>query len=223
MKVLVVEDDTRINESLKHILERDFQVETAYNGEEGLFLAKESEFDLLILDVMMPGMDGFELLEAYRKHNKRTPVIFVTGKDQLEDRIQGYRLECDDYIIKPFDEEELLLRIKAVLKRQDKNQILRFEELELHASSRTLKANGQVIELRGRQYELLEYLLLNKNRILSKEQIFDRIWGIDSDTGINVVEVYSHAIRNHLKQLGCAHYLRTIRGIGYMMRAVKNT
>lgn len=221
MRVLIVEDDISINESLKQILEQFYTVETAFNGEDGLYLASESEFDLLILDVMMPGMDGFKLLEEYRKHNQETPVIFVTGKDQLEDRIQGYKLSCDDYIIKPFDEEELLLRLKAVLKRRDKDQILKCGEIELHANLRSLVKGKSVVELKGRQYELLEYLFLNKNRILTKEQIFDRIWGINSDTGMSVVEVYTHAIRNQLKKVGCDHYLRTIRGIGYMLKAVK--
>ncbi len=217
MKILVVEDDKALNNSIRDILSKLYTVDVAYDGEQGLFMAREGIYDLILLDIMMPRMDGYQVLKELRDGGLETPVIYISAKDSVEDRIKGLQLSSDDYLVKPFHEVELLLRIQAVLKRYDKQVNLKFGELELSSEDRVLLCKGEKLKLKGKQYEILEYLMQNPNRILTKEQLFDKIWGIYSDTTITVVEVYAHGIRKLLKPYGLDHYLKTIRGVGYIL------
>jgi len=219
MRILIVEDDVQLNKSIQDILSDHYKVEAAYDGEEGLYKAEEGIYDLILLDIMMPKMDGYQVLEELRKQEINTPVIYISAKDSVEDRIKGLQLSSDDYLVKPFHETELLLRVQAVLKRYDKHNELVFGELKLLTDERALihiKTNEK-IELKGKQYELIEYFMQNPNRILTKEQLFDKVWGIYSDTTITVVEVYAHALRKLLKPYKLDHYIRTVRGVGYIL------
>jgi two-component system response regulator CiaR len=217
MRILIVEDDRKLNQAIYDILSKTYKVDVAYDGQQGFYLAKEGIYDLILLDIMMPKMDGYEVLEKLRMEENSTPVIYISAKDSVEDRIKGLQLSSDDYLVKPFHEMELLLRIQAVLKRYDKETNLKFEELELSSEERLLIYIDEKIKLKGKQYELLEYLMQNPNRILTKEQLFDKVWGIYSDTTITVVEVYAHGLRKLLKPYQLDHYLKTIRGVGYML------
>ncbi|MGL5043102.1 MAG: response regulator transcription factor [Culicoidibacterales bacterium] len=217
MRILIVEDDRKLNQALYDILCKTYKVDVAYDGEQGFYLAKEGIYDLILLDIMMPKLNGYEVLEKLRSEDNQTPVIYISAKDSVEDRIKGLQLSSDDYLVKPFHEMELLLRIQAVLKRYDKETNLKFCELELSSEERILLYNNEKIKLKGKQYELLEYLMQNPNRILTKEQLFDKVWGIYSDTTITVVEVYAHGLRKLLKPYNLDHYLKTIRGVGYLL------
>lgn len=224
MKILVIEDDVKLNQSIENILMPKYNVDVAFDGEEGLYMASESMYDLILLDIMLPKKDGYEVLRTLRAEGNLTPVIYVSAKDTVEDRIKGLELDSDDYLVKPFHETELLLRVQAVLKRYDKVSDNTFGELSLSSDDRNLihLKSGDKIQLKGKQYELIEFLMQNPDRILTKEQLFDRVWGIYSDTTITVVEVYAHGIRKLLKPYGLDGYLKTIRGVGYMFSEGKD-
>lgn len=219
MKILIIEDDINLNQSICNVLKTYYTVDSAYDGEEGLYKAWEGVYDLILLDIMMPKKDGYSVLKELREQDIQTPVIYISAKDSVEDRIKGLELSSDDYLIKPFHETELLLRVRAVLKRYDKTSNLIFGRLELLTDERMLVdlETKDRIMLKGKQYELLECFMQNPNRILTKEQLFDKVWGIYSDTTITVVEVYAHGIRKLLKPYGYEHYLKTVRGVGYML------
>lgn len=218
MKILVIEDDKQLNKSICELLTKSgYTVNQSHDGEEGLFLATEGIYDLIILDIMLPKLDGYAVLKKMHEADVRVPVIYISAKDTVEDRIKGLRLKADDYLIKPFNEMELLLRVQAILRRNEKDDTLSFGEIQLIAEGRYLLINEEKCFLKGKQFELVEYLMQNPGRILTKEHIFDKVWGIYSDTTITVVEVYIHAIRKILKKYQIEGYLKTIRGVGYML------
>ena len=219
MKILVVEDDMQLNHTMQDILRQYYNVDAAFDGEEGLYKATMGFYDLILLDIMMPKKDGYQVLKELRAAGNTTPVIYISAKDSVDDRIKGLELSSDDYLVKPFHETELLLRIKAVLKRYDKVDAITFGKLTLAPAERAVIVTDtdERIFPKGKQYELLEYFMQNPNRILTKEQLFDRIWGIYSDTTITVVEVYAHALRKLLKPYQLDHYIKTVRGVGYML------
>lgn len=220
MKLLIIEDDKHLSDTIRETTQDLFETAQAFDGEEGLFLAEQNIFDVIILDIMMPGMNGYEVLKALRKSNIDTPVIMLTAKDGIDDKIQGFKVGADDYMVKPFHREELLLRLEAMVRRAGgrlKENILSFKELKLHLKNKTVEINGELVKLNGKQFDLLEYLINNKNTILTKEQIFDRIWGFESDTSTTVVEVYASNLRKNLKKYGYDHYIKTFRGLGYML------
>ncbi|TKC16779.1 response regulator transcription factor [Robertmurraya kyonggiensis] len=220
MKLLIIEDDKQLSETIRETTEGLFETVQAFDGEEGLFLAEQNIFDVILLDIMMPGMNGYEVLSALRKNNIDTPVIMLTAKDGIDDKIQGFKVGADDYMVKPFHREELLLRLEAMVRRaggQFKENILSFKELNLNLKNKTAELKGELIKINGKQFDLLEYLINNKNSILTKEQIFDRIWGFESDTSTTVVEVYASNLRKNLKKYGYDQYIKTFRGLGYML------
>ncbi|WP_394238482.1 response regulator transcription factor [Niallia oryzisoli] len=220
MKLLIIEDDRYLSDTIRETTGNMFDVEQAFDGEEGLFLAQQNIFDIIILDIMMPYMNGYEVLQELRKSGVMTPVVMLTAKDGIDDKIQGFKVGADDYIVKPFHREELLLRLEAVVRRaggQLEEHTLSFKELKLHLKNKTASIGGEMVQLNGKQFDLLEYLINNKNTILTKEQIFDRIWGFESDTSTTVVEVYASKLRKNLKAFGYDHYIKTFRGLGYML------
>ncbi|MGQ0419328.1 response regulator transcription factor, partial [Bacillus sp. HC-Mk] len=173
-----------------------FEVDTAINGEDGLFLALQNIYDAILLDVMMPGMDGFEVIQKIRDEKIETPVLFLTARDSLEDRVKGLDFGGDDYIVKPFQAPELKARIRALLRRSGSlttQQTIRYKGIELFGKDKDVQVDGQSIKLTLKQYELLEYLIQNSGKILMREQIFDRVWGFDSDTTVAIVEIYELA------------------------------
>ncbi len=220
MKLLIIEDDQNLSEAIREITTNMFETEQAFDGDEGLFLAEQNIFDVIILDIMLPHLNGYEVLKNLRKKGITTPVIMLTAKDGIDDKILGFKVGADDYLVKPFHREELLLRLEAVVRRTIgifKENVILFKELKLNVKNKTAHIGAELIKLNGKQFDLLEYLINNKNTILTKEQIFDRIWGFESETSTTVVEVYASNLRKTLKKYGYDQYIKTYRGMGYML------
>lgn len=220
MKVLIIEDDKILSDSIKKTICEKYEVEQEYDGMQGYLLANRNIYDAIILDLMLPGMDGYEILRKLRQNHVYTPVLVLTAKDGVEDKIKGLEYGSDDYLTKPFDGRELVARIDAIVRRTNgnyKENILVFKDLSLNLSSRRVFIKDEEIILQGKQFELLEYLIRYKNTIVTKEQIFDRIWGFDSETASNVVEVYASGIRKTLKKYDYDRYIKTVRGVGYIL------
>lgn len=220
MKLLIIEDDKLLSDSICETTKGMFETEQAFDGEEGLFLAEQNIFEVIILDIMLPNMNGYEVLQNLRKNKITTPVIMLTAKDGIDDKIKGFKVGADDYLVKPFHREELLLRLEAMVRRAGgifRENIITFKELNLNIKNKTAEMNGENLKLNGKQFDLLEYLITNKNTILTKEQIFDRIWGFESETSTTVVEVYASNLRKSLKKYSYDQYIKTFRGLGYML------
>ncbi|MCP8969442.1 response regulator transcription factor [Ectobacillus ponti] len=221
MRLLVVEDNVPLLESIVEILSQEFEVDSASDGEEGLFLAAQNIYDAIVLDVMLPGMDGFEILKSLRSDSIQTPVLFLTARDSLEDRVKGLDYGGDDYLTKPFQAPELQARIRALLRRSGSlttEHTLRYRGIELHGKDQDVKVDGKPLKLTAKQYELLEYMIQNSGAILTKEQIYDRVWGFDSDTTIAIVEVFVHHLRKKLEPFGYHEDIKTVRGVGYRLK-----
>ena len=219
MRVLVVEDDKILAKTIEQILSSRYDIDHAYDGEEGLLYAKQNIYDIIILDLMMPRMNGYEMIQELRKIKIITPVLILTAKDGLDDKLKGFRMGADDYIVKPFNKDELIARMEAVLRRTTGNygeNKLQFNDLVLDFNSRKVFVKDEEIILQGKQFDVLEYLINSKNTIVTKDQIFDKIWGFDSETSTNVIEVYTSGLRKELKKVGYDKHLRTIRGVGYI-------
>ncbi|OTN77674.1 two-component system response regulator receiver protein [Enterococcus sp. 8G7_MSG3316] len=221
IKILLVEDDKTLSENIKEIVGEIGDVTQSYDGSEGLYEAETGIYDLIILDLMMPEMDGYEVLAALRSKGIQTPVLILTAKDGLEDKVTGFQKGADDYLTKPFYREELLMRVKALLKRSlglfNENNI-EYKGLVCKLAANEVTFNGQLLPIQGKEFELLLYFLQNKGIILTKEQIFDRIWGFDSETTLTVVEVYMSNLRKHLRDTGVDKEIRTLRNVGYIMQ-----
>lgn len=220
MNILIVEDEKVLSDSIKKILEKEFEVTQAFDGEEGELYAMQDIYDVIILDLMLPFKNGYEIIEKVRKTGITTPILILTAKDALEDKLKGFQKGADDYLTKPFQTEELVARIEAMIRRNNPNYYkkeIKFKELKLDIKSRTAYINNKKLTLQGKQFDMLEYLINYNGRIITKEQIFNKIWGFDSETTTNVVEVYASAIRKELKKYDYDVYLKTIRGVGYMM------
>lgn len=219
MRILIIEDDKVLAKIVEQCIGKNYEVDHAYDGEEGLLFAKQDIYDAIILDIMLPIMNGYDVLKNLRQDKIYTPVLILTAKDSINDKIEGFRSGADDYLVKPFNREELLVRLEALIRRSKGNyttNIIEFEDLKLDLKSRTAKVNGVEIFLQGKQFDILEYLINSKNAIVTKEQIFDKIWGFDSETTANVIEVYASGLRKELKKVGYDKYLKTIRGVGYI-------
>lgn len=220
MKILIVEDDKILSDTIKQCIEKNYNVEQAYDGYEGYMFAKGNIYDVIILDLMMPEMNGYEVLSKLRNQGVLTPVLILTAKDSLGDKVKGLNTGADDYLVKPFEREELLARLDAIIRRNNGffiKDTLEFKELKLNLKNRKAYINDQELILQGKQFDLLEYLIKSKNTIITKEQIFDKIWGFDSDTSTNVIEVYASGLRKELKKFGYDKYLKTLRGVGYIL------
>lgn len=218
--ILVVEDDRSLNQSIREFLAPLADTRGVYSGDEGEYLASEGIFDAIILDIMLPEMDGFTVLHKLRAAHVGTPVLILTAKDGLADKMRGFDLGTDDYLTKPFHREELMARIKVLLKRSGKYSVdhtLTFGPLTVQLNDRSVTVADTAVALSGKEYDLLVYLLQNQGTILTKEQIFDRLWGFDSDTGLAVVEVYMSNLRKKLKGTAVADAIRTIRNVGYIL------
>lgn len=220
MKVLIVEDDKILSDTIKQCIEKKYSVEQAFDGYEGYMFAKENIYDIIILDLMMPEMNGYDLLSKLRKEEIFTPVLILSAKDSLNDKVKGLSIGADDYLAKPFEREELLARLEALIRRNHgfyANNTIEFKDLKMNLENRKAYINDKEINLQGKQFDLLEYLIHSKNTIITKEQIFDKIWGFDSDTSTNVIEVYASALRKELKKYGYDKYIKTLRGVGYIL------
>lgn len=220
IKILLVEDDLSLSNSIFDFLDDFADVMQVFDGEEGLYEAESGVYDLILLDLMLPEKGGFQVLKELREQGITTPVLIMTAKESLDDKGHGFELGADDYLTKPFYLEELKMRIQALLKRSGKfnDNTLSYHELTADTSTNTTTVNGEKVELLGKEFDLLVYFLQNQNVILPKSQIFDRLWGFDSDTTISVVEVYVSKIRKKLKGTEFAKNLQTLRSVGYILK-----
>lgn len=218
MRILVVEDEHKIANSLKKGLEQEnYAVDVAYESTTGLDLALAEEYDLLILDRMLPGMDGLEICKKLREENNHVPILILTAKGQLNDKVEGLDSGADDYLVKPFAFEELLARIRALIRRPKNGlgNVLSVSNLTLDTINFEVKREGKNISLSGKEFRLLEYLIRHKNKILTKDQIINHVWNYDSNILPNTVEVYVGYLRKKIDQPFKKNLLITVRGFGY--------
>jgi DNA-binding response OmpR family regulator len=220
MRILVVEDERRLAELLRRVLtEERYVADVAVEGPQGLNMALSGNYDLIILDVMLPGMDGFEICQRLRAENVATPVLMLTARGALEDRVNGLRIGADDYLLKPFAFEELLARVTALLRRRDREldvaQQLHVADLTLDLTRHEAHRGERLIELTPKEFALLEYLMRNAGQALTRAQITDHVWGYDADTLSNVVDIYIHYLRDKIDRGSANPLISTVRGIGY--------
>jgi len=221
MKVLVVEDEQKVANFLqKGLREEQFVVDVAYDGLEGESMALENEYDLILLDVMLPGKDGVAILETLRARKIEIPIIMLTAKDMVVDKLKGFEAGCDDYIPKPFSFEELLARVRAVLRRHSGagTNVLNFADLTLDLISHKVIRGGKEIELTAKEYSLMEYLMRNPNRVLTRTMITQHVWDYNFDSFTNVIDVYVNYLRNKVDRGFPQKLIHTVRGVGYILK-----
>ena len=220
MKILIVEDNKTIQKDIEKELSKHFDTETCGDGEEGLYLISQGIYDLVILDLMLPNMGGIEILNQARKDGIDTPILILTAKEALDDKVEAFTLGANDYLTKPFYMDELVARVYAILRTNGKikdKKYLEFKDLRIDSEKNSVYINDEEIELQNKQFKLLEYFVLNKGSILLKEKIYDRIWGIDSDATIEIVEVYVSNLRKKLSKYDYDKYIKTKRKVGYIL------
>lgn len=219
-RILVIDDDPAVTSLLKRGLSYEgFAVETAASGEAGLARARHYAPDLIILDIMMPGLDGLEVLQRVRAADAKLPVLFLTAKDAPMDQVQGLEAGADDYVVKPFTFEVLLARVKALLRRQsDQAPTLRFADVSLDKAGHRATRAGREINLTSVEFKLLEEFLRHPRQVLSKETLLERVWGYDFGGNVNVVEVYVKQLRQKLEAEGRPRLIQTVYGAGYVLR-----
>lgn len=220
IKILLVEDDLSLSNSVFDFLDDFADVMQVFDGDEGLYEAESGVYDLILLDLMLPEKDGFTVLRELREKGVTTPVLIMTAKESLDDKGHGFELGADDYLTKPFYLEELKMRIQALLKRSGKfdQNTLSFGDVRVNLATNSIFVGDKEVELLGKEFDLLVYFLQNQNVILPKSQIFDRLWGFDSDTTVSVVEVYVSKIRKKLKGTDFAANLQSLRSVGYILK-----
>lgn len=219
-RILIIEDDEAILAFLRRGLGYEgYEVETAENGQKGLALAGGHRPDLVVLDWMLPGMDGLEVCKRLRSMGK-IPILMLTAKDSVSDRIQGLDAGADDYMVKPFNLDELLARIRALLRRTQspKQKTYTFNDLTLDTGTRRAQRGDRVIDLTAKEYELLELFMRNPRQVLTREMIYDNVWGYDFGGESNIIEVYVRYLRQKLEEGKEPRLLHTVRGMGYVMR-----
>ncbi len=221
MRVLVVEDERTLANLIKEGLEEEnFSVDVAYDGEEGLFLAENEPYDAIILDIMLPKIDGIEILRRIRDRGIKTPVLMLTAKSSVEDKVLGLDSGADDYLTKPFSFEELLARLRAVIRRAfgETENIVKVADLELNLNTHEVKRGGVKIELSSKEYALLEYLVLNRNKLLTRSQISEHIYDYEYDFDSNVIDVMIARLRKKIDKGFNKKLIHTVRGAGYMIK-----
>ncbi len=219
-RILIVEDDEAIVKVLKRALAYEgYQVDAALDGESGLSLARDHHPDLVILDLMLPGMDGIEVCHRLRSGGN-LPILMLTARDTVQDRVQGLDAGADDYMVKPFELDELLARVRALLRRTqpERSTALTFADLTLDTSTRQAIRKGRPISLTAKEYDLLELFMRHPRQVLTREMIFDRVWGYDFGGESNVLDVYIRYLRQKLEIEGEMRLLHTVRGVGYVLR-----
>lgn len=218
MKILVVEDDRNLNKAICEMLKSIADTTPIYDGDEAMYIVEQNIFDLIILDIMLPKFDGFQILKKIRSFST-CPVLMLTAKDSINDKVRGLKLGADDYMTKPFYRDELIARVEAILRRYNNNflglQVV-FKDMKFDVVQKKVTINGEMLEVFGKTYDILEYLVRNKEIIIPKEQLFNRVWGFDSETVWSVVEVYVSNLRKILKKYDYHVYLKTLRNVGYM-------
>ncbi len=221
MKVLVAEDEEDLNDIIvKKLSVEGYDVDSCFDGTQALEHLTFADYDVAVLDIMMPRMDGIQVVKELRQSGKQIPVIFLTAKDTLQDKIRGLNTGASDYVVKPFSFDELIARIKAVVRTAQGNasELYSLGDLSVDTQSHIVKRGEREIILTGKEYALLEYLMMNKNKILTREKILNHVWGYDYEGGTNIVDVYMNYLRNKLDGDGAQKLLHTVRGIGYVLR-----
>ena len=222
MRILVVDDERAVRESLRRALEvNGYEVELAADGSEALFkLGTDTAHDAMILDVLMPGVDGLEVCRRLRRNGNRLPVLMLTARDEVENRVAGLDAGADDYVTKPFALEELLARVRALLRRAgpEPTDVLRFADLELDPGTREVRRGGEPIELTRTEFSLLELFLRNPRQVLTRSVIFERVWGYDFGFTSNSLDVYIGYLRRKTEAGGRPRLIQTVRGVGYALR-----
>ena len=224
-KILIVEDESKIANTLKKgFAEMGYHVEIAYDGLIGKKLFLAYSFDIIILDINLPGINGYELCKIIRTKNEHIPIIMLTAMSALDDKIEGFDAGADDYMIKPFEFKELLVRIRTLLKRTLNQQlptgnILKYDDLEMNLSTKEVKRNDCKIILTLKEFQLLEYFMRNRNRVLSRADIAEAVWEMDFDTKTNVIDVYVNYLRNKIDKNFDTKLIHTHVGMGYIMKA----
>ena len=219
--ILVVEDEAKLAQFIKLELEfEDYEVTIAADGLTGLSTAREIEPDLILLDWMLPGISGLEICRRLRQTGSKMPIILLTAKDEVSDRVAGLDAGADDYVIKPFSIEELLARIRAGLRRdrQENSDLLQFYDLTLNKSTREVYRGKRAIELTAKEFDLLEYLISHPRQVLTRDQILERVWGYDFMGDSNIIEVYIRYLRLKLEAQKEPRLIQTVRGVGYVLR-----
>lgn len=223
MRLLLAEDEKALSNALVAILKHDnFSVDAVYNGQDALDFLLGGNYDGAILDIMMPKMDGISVLKELRKTNKTLPVLMLTAKTEIEDKVIGLDSGADDYLGKPFDVKELLARIRAMLRRKsgEADNILSFRDIALNRSTFELSSVKERYRLSGKEFQMMEMLLVNQGKVISVEQFMEKIWGYESETEINVVWTYISYLRKKLASLTSSVQIKAIRNIGYVLEAV---
>lgn len=223
VKILIVEDEIKVAGFLKKGLEEiGYDTEIAFDGIMGLKLFQQSNFQIIILDINLPLLNGFELCKEIRKADSRIPIIMLTALSGTDNKIMGFDSGADDYLVKPFEFRELIARIKVLLKRFDinyfSNPILKIADLEMNTDTKIVKRGEDIINLTAKEFALLEYLLKNQNRVVSRVDIAEKIWDINFDTGTNVIDVYINFIRKKIDKNYSKKLLHTVVGMGYVLR-----
>ena len=222
MRILVIEDEKKVANFIKKGLEEEhYAVDTAYNGETGLYMTEVNEYDLVVLDLMIPKIDGLEVLKRIREDKNSVPILVLTAKDTVEDIVRGLDSGCDDYLTKPFEFKEFLARIRALLRREkvEKEPSLKIADLTLSLVTHKVVRKGKEIELTSKEYALLEYFMRNPDKVLTRTLISEHVWDYHFDSVTNVIDVYVNYLRKKIDRGFEPKLIHTIRGVGYILSA----
>lgn len=225
MKILIIEDDQRVAELIQRGLEeQDFETSLAYDGLSGKKLALQNPYDLIITDIILPKIDGLDLCKQIRERKPDTPIIMLTALGTTDDKVEGFDAGADDYLVKPFEMRELLVRIRALLKRNNKitnstGFILRFVDLEMNLHTKIVKRNGQEINLTPKEFKLLEYMMQHPERVLSRVEIAEKVWDTHFDTGTNFIDVYINYLRKKIDRNFDKKLIHTKSGMGFILKS----
>jgi DNA-binding response OmpR family regulator len=223
-KILLIEDDIKLAQFIEMELSCEgYEVKIAHNGLDGLTQARQFPPDIIILDWMMPGLSGVEICRRLRSTGSKVPIILVTARDDISDRVAGLDAGADDYVIKPFSIEELLARIRSHIRRtkEENSDVLEFEDLSLNLRTREVIRSLKGIELTVREFQLLEYLMIHPQQVMTRDQILEKVWGYDFVGDSNVIEVYIRTLRQKLEVDDTSRLIQTVRGVGYVLRLSK--
>ena len=221
MRLLVVEDEKKLNELITKKLKKEYYgVDSCFDGEEAVRYVEGTEYDAIILDIMLPKLDGFEVIKRIRAKKNKVPILLLTARDNIDDKVKGLDYGADDYLVKPFIFEELMARIRVLLRRNSGNadNVVTIANLKVDLDAKTVFRDDILIKLSGREYSILEYLIRNKGKILSRERIEDHIWNYDYEGGTNVIDVYIRYLRKKIDDSYTPKLIHTVRGLGYVLR-----
>ena len=221
MRLLVVEDEKKLNDLITKKLEKEYYgVDSCFDGEEAVRYVEGTEYDAIILDIMLPKLDGFEVIKRIRAKKNKVPILLLTARDNIDDKVKGLDYGADDYLVKPFIFEELMARIRVLLRRNSGNadNIITIANLKVDLDAKLVFRNDVLIKLSGREYSILEYLIRNKGKILPRERIEDHIWNYEYEGGTNVIDVYIRYLRKKIDDGYTPKLIHTVRGLGYVLR-----